>query len=671
MLRSTLFISLMFGSLISFGQDINVTFTGIGAASVIDSVKATNLRTNQSLTMPGRETLVLSVQAGVNDLPGFTNSIRVYPNPFPGTAVFSAMVQHPQTVHLSARNIMGQIVAKTDEFIQHGYQEFNLSVSMAGIYLISMSSDSGTSSCKVLCTNGSGSGNSIKYKGSGLNNADGIFQAGLKNGQAVYRLDFTVGDVVHYRCKSGIYTTVVTDSPISSKNYEVEFLACTDPDGRNYSVVKIGNQTWMEENLAYLPSVSPSEPGSYADKYYYVYGYQGSSISEAKATDNYKQYGALYNWPATMDGSLTSTSVPSGIKGICPVNWHLPSDDEWKIMEKYLGMTQEDADAWYMRFSGLVGTKLKSASGWNGTVKGTNITGFNGLPGGGRFENGTFSSLPYYGHFWSATTYNDSYAWGRQLDFDREGVGHFHWLKTDGLQVRCVSDNSGNITNVFTDDRDGHVYKYVVIGSQTWMAENLAYLPSVSPSNVDDNHAPYYYVYGYQGSSVDEAKLTDNFKTYGVLYNWSAAMESAQSSELIPSGVRGACPAGWHLPSDGEWKILEMSQGMTQEDADRRELRRTGSVGVKLKEEGNAHWAVSSDTTNRGTNSSGFTALPGGVRQANHRFWSLGEDAYFWTATDLDDVSSKDRNLYYAHVGVFRGNPYNEEGYSVRCVKDN
>ena len=79
----------------------------------------------------------------------------------------------------------------------------------------------------------------------------------------------------------------------------------------------------------------------------------------------------------------------------------------------------------------------------------------------------------------------------------------------------------------FTDSRDGNEYNWVQIGNQVWMAENLAYLPSVNmvADGSEDAAGSYYYVYGYDGTNVTDAKATANYTTYGVLYNWTAAME--------------------------------------------------------------------------------------------------------------------------------------------------
>lgn len=113
------------------------------------------------------------------------------------------------------------------------------------------------------------------------------------------------------------------------------------------------------------------------------------------------------------------------------------------------------------------------------------------------------------------------------------------------------------------DPRDNHEYKIVTIGEQIWMAENLAYLPSVSKPEAaaTSDGDPLYFVFNYDGEDVNAAKATKEYKTYGVLYNWYAAMNQKNATggdaEAIPSGIQGICPSGWHLPSKAEWKKLE------------------------------------------------------------------------------------------------------------------
>ncbi|MFC2122053.1 fibrobacter succinogenes major paralogous domain-containing protein, partial [Bacteroidota bacterium] len=180
-------------------------------------------------------------------------------------------------------------------------------------------------------------------------------------------------------------------------------------DDNIYEYVEIGTQTWMAENLAYLPSVSDSDVGSTDEPYYYVFDYEGTNITEAKATDNYDTYGVLFNWEAA--------------KSACPERWHLSSDEEWKTLEIYLGMNSSDADdnGWE-RDSGNVGIKLKSTSGWDDYGSGDNSSGFAALPGGGRYTM-TWGNFGNYAHFWSSTEKRYPYAWCRYLNSYFDGVG--------------------------------------------------------------------------------------------------------------------------------------------------------------------------------------------------------------------------------------------------------
>lgn len=205
----------------------------------------------------------------------------------------------------------------------------------------------------------------------------------------------------------------------------------------------------------------------------------------------------------------------------------------------------------------------------------------------------------------------------------------------------------------FTDSRDGNVYKFVTIGNQVWMAENLKYLPEVVGPTIESWADPCYYVYGYDGTNVKAAKATANYRTYGVLYNWPAAVAGLKSSTANPSGVQGVCPKGWHLPSDAEWTQLTDYLGGIE------------AAGGKLKETGTAHW----DIPNEGaTNESGFTALPGGGLDFDYddggTFYTIGDRGYWWSASAL---------LWYvfsnwSSVGI--DNAGIDCGFSVRCVRD-
>jgi uncharacterized protein (TIGR02145 family) len=212
-------------------------------------------------------------------------------------------------------------------------------------------------------------------------------------------------------------------------------------------------------------------------------------------------------------------------------------------------------------------------------------------------------------------------------------------------------------SDTFTDTRDGNVYNWVQIGDQVWMVENLAYLPSVNQvaDGSEDAAGSYYYVYGYDGTNVTDAKATANYTTYGVLYNWPAAMASSASSSANPSEVQGVCPTGWHLPSDAEW--TELIDYLGGEDV----------AGGKLKEIGTTHW----NSPNTGaTNETGFTALPGGYRYTDGAFYDMETNGYWWSATEFNAALARYREMDFYSISVNRPTYFKELGVSVRCMRD-
>jgi uncharacterized protein (TIGR02145 family) len=144
-------------------------------------------------------------------------------------------------------------------------------------------------------------------------------------------------------------------------------------------------------------------------------------------------------------------------------------------------------------------------------------------------------------------------------------------------------------TSTFTDPRDGQGYNIVKIGNQWWMAENLnaneysngiPLINGTGAGNISSDYTTKYYFY-YNDDSITYAD------TYGTLYTWAAAMNGVSSSDANPGDVQGVCPDKWHLPSDAEWKDLELYLGMDQIEVDATEWRGTDEGG-KLKEAGTA-----------------------------------------------------------------------------------
>ena len=208
----------------------------------------------------------------------------------------------------------------------------------------------------------------------------------------------------------------------------------TDPrDGYTYKTIKIGNQIWLAENLRYLPRIG---------KGYYVYDYQGNDVSEAKKTQNYKDFGVLYNMSAAQEA--------------CPVGWHIPSDVEWKELDKYLGLpdfSEEgmpfDVGFYYYRGDPGSHRVTKPCKINNKTEE----YGFNASLGGWRYEHGGFDRLNIATKWWSNSelfirdAYNNTYLDGRYyinrtMCYDEYGIEYRLCSEEFCLSLRCIKDDS-------------------------------------------------------------------------------------------------------------------------------------------------------------------------------------------------------------------------------------
>lgn len=208
---------------------------------------------------------------------------------------------------------------------------------------------------------------------------------------------------------------------------------------------------------------------------------------------------------------------------------------------------------------------------------------------------------------------------------------------------------------------EGQTYNTVQIGSQCWFKENLNVGTKINSTQggyqQQDNGTIEKYCY-----NNDEA----NCAIYGGLYEWPEAMQYDTTA-----GAQGICPAGWHMPTDGEWKILEgtvdSQYGVGDPVWDGTGWRGYDAGGI-LKEEGTIQW-YSPNTD--ATNSSGFTGLPGGNRSGfDGGFNVLAFFGHFWSSLQNCEGDAWSRGLCSNNADVYRYNYGKTYGFSIRCLKD-
>jgi len=431
-------------------------------------------------------------------------------------------------------------------------------------------------------------------------------------------------------------------------NPEISYGEFTDRrDGQVYKTVVIGTQTWMAENLNY-----DTLDGS------------GSSCynNDSSYCDT---YGRLYNWATAMNvddrynNDTLFANNSDRYQGICPSGWHVPSMGEWQTLADSLG-----GDT-------FVGAYLKAAKAWGKEANDSDPYGFSALPGGNYFYAGqVYNNMLTDGDWWTTIEYDYANAYTRGIDQGDSTLYTYSNIKTSAFSLRCVKNESSSSVakssssslvvssssiassssavavsyGEMTDERDGQTYKMVKIGTQTWMAENLNYADSIAMPNLKGNS------WCYENSADSCAK-------YGRLYTWTGAMnissiyQSGSADTVISTPQQGACPSGWHIPTDAEWTILENVVGGEE------------TAGTYLKTTDGWY-----DDGN-GTDTYGFSALPGGLYYGSD-FSDVGVYGLWWTATEYSSTDAYFRYMYYDITIVYTLTYTKMYGRSLRCLKD-
>jgi uncharacterized protein (TIGR02145 family) len=373
--------------------------------------------------------------------------------------------------------------------------------------------------------------------------------------------------------------------------------------------------------------------------------------------------------PSCNRGSLCANRVATkNHKGICPENWHIPTQAEYDTLVSYVEI---DQFCGAYKCGGLI---LKAKSGWKKNEifdgNGHDDYGFAALPGGIiDLGDDTFFTLGRRGYWWSTTGIGLSLLETR----DRADLGKKEdsGSKTELVSIRCIKDfveetyTPNNLPGYSATEGEGgnssysavvgkgnniNNYKTVKIGEQTWMAENLDYPVE---------------------GSVCYNNMPQNCEKYGRLYSGWAAMNVPSNcffgncDSQMQLRHQGVCPNGWHIPKDWEWDIL-IAFVHSDNNLPAFYYGKSPYAGKYLKAK--SGWRDYPGIA--GEDKYGFTALPGGGEGVHIN--TAGGSGTWWSATEHHHGNSPSRSMYDDEDSVdwYFSNGYENNFYSVRCLKD-
>ncbi len=416
-------------------QDYLISFTGSGSATSVSTVKIENLTQGTLKTMNGGDVLHLSaIISGIEtETENTVGGVDFFPNPLTGAGKMQFTLPEGGETVISLYDLSGKEIGRKKDLLPEGLHTYKIEEIKEGVYFV-----------RIVCGRYSGFGKLIS---SGLNQGSVNIEyekttisqnikSDSKGTTEETIMQYTAGDRLKLTATSGVYSTVITDVPLSSKTINFSFVPCTDRDGNNYPVVTIGSgkgeidnsdpsgekgtQIWMAENLETTKlndgtSIQLiSNDANWDSQTVPAMGWLNNNLS------NKDIYGGYYNILAVLTGKL------------CPSGWRVPNDTDWNTLFSSLGG------------SGQAGGKLKATglAYWASPNTGaTNESGFTGLAGGSRYPvYGSYSGVKYLGSWWTSTQPDPGYAYCKELQFDIIVVNQAGMARKFGRNVRCVKE---------------------------------------------------------------------------------------------------------------------------------------------------------------------------------------------------------------------------------------
>ena len=417
---------------------IDLTFTAVDSSAYVqlDSIKVMNRTQGCDTVLYWPDTVLWDVIIGIDENPRAENAFKVfqnYPNPLTDQTTISLYVPEKDKVSIIITDILGRVIVESERVLYKGKHFFRFKPGNGNLCFFTAIWQGHSSSIKILQSGfHSCEAGTLEYTGGEDN-----FQQ-LKSRKDLQYFDYNRGDELLYIGYAATLQSGMLDSPDESTTYTFQFatnIPCpgtptVEYQGQVYNTIQIFSQCWLKENLnvgIMVPSNQNMLNNSIIEKYCYH-----------NNEDSCTKYGGLYQWDEIMQYNATQ-----GVQGICPPGWHVPTDEEWKVLEGAVDSQYGIGDPEWDNVNprGFDADKnLKTTNGWYSGVNGTDLFGFSCLPGGYVYYGGIFIEVGESASFWTSNKFSDNSAWGRKLWILFSGIFRNHDGKLQGESVRCLRD---------------------------------------------------------------------------------------------------------------------------------------------------------------------------------------------------------------------------------------